>query len=250
MAIDRTRLAITERDKAILLYLFRNKVVSRTQMHNFFFRDSSLKAVTQRLSKLSRYGLIKSIYFEQNKRPHRAYNIENKGLDLITHCLPYQIHEKQYVSDSIEHDLVLSEINFHMEKLSMIKEVWTEAELQSYKEAFHSQSLLPFVDLMSDRACLVDGKNGARYLALEYERTLKKYSRNRNKLDSYYQHSTIPAVLYVCETSGIMKSLMQVDENLCKDRISKMYFCLMDDVRKSPEKIIFQRYDDRQLIFR
>ncbi|MCJ8276356.1 MAG: hypothetical protein HRT44_07855, partial [Bdellovibrionales bacterium] len=192
----------------------------------------------------------KDIYFEKNSNPHRAYVISKKGLDFIAKHLPCDIQENRYVSDSIEHDLVLSEINFTIEKLSMIHEIWTEAELQSYGEAFKNVSLLPFVELRSDRACLVEGKKGKRYLALEYERSLKSYSRNKRKLESYYLQSGIPAVLYVCETDSILKSLMRIDESLCKERPSKMYFCLLENVRKSPEKILFQRFDGRKLIFK
>lgn len=250
MTVDRTRLMITDRDKAILLYLFRNKIVSRGQMHKFFFFNSSLKAVTQRLSKLSRYGLVKSIYIEKNRSSNRAYVIGKKGLDFISTYLPCEIHEQRYKSDSLEHDLNLSEINFTFEKLSMVHEVWTEAELQSYGVAFKNQSLLPFLEIRSDRVLLVDGKKGARYLALEYERTLKSYARNRAKFENYYLHSSIPAVLYICESNAILRSLMRVDENLCQKRTSKMYFCLIEDVRESPQKLTFQRFDGRHLVFK
>lgn len=250
MPIDRTRLMITERDKAILLYLFRNKVVSRAQMHKFFFRNASIKAVTQRLGKLSRYGLVKSIYFEKNGNSHRAYTIDKKGVIFISNYLPCEIQENRYKSDALEHDMALSEINFIFENLSMVYDVKTESELQSFGETIDDDGLLPFFEMRSDRAILVDGKNGRKYLALEYERTLKSYSRNRSKFEKYYLQSNIPAVLYICETDTILKSLIQIDENLCKERASKMYFCTMDNIRNYAEGITFQRFDGRQLVFK
>jgi len=178
-----------------------------------------------------------------------AYSLLPKGIKAIQPYLPCVVDSQRYHSDSIEHDLVLGSITHIFNKLSVVKQIQTESELLSCSRLMEDDELLPFVNLRSDRACLIEGANRTQYLALEYEKTLKFRERNVSKLEQYYLQTSIPAVLYVCETTSIMKSLMQIDSDLCRNRKSKLYFCLREHVQSNPEEITFTRFDKKTLTF-
>lgn len=247
--INKKSIRINERDREVLLFIFRNKIVSFKQIHQFFFNGTHITAPGRRMNKLCNYKVIKKECYFIGRKSHVAYSITALGVNLIQPYLLNVVDSQRYNTDSLEHDLALGDITHYFSKLSIVKEVHSESELLSCSQFMENDKLLPFIELRSDRACLIKSAEGLDFLALEYERTIKSKERNRSKLESYYLQSSIPAVLYVCETDILMKSLMKIDSELCANRSSKLYFCVREDVHEGLKKITFTSFDKQTLSF-
>ena len=221
---NKPRVVVVDRDRQILIALFKNKALSLEQIHNRFFNGRSRTVVCTRLSKLFHLGLLEKKPFYDQKRIRIAYGLSKKGLEEIKSELPYEVNHRYYVSDSLQHDIILADVSEIFKKFKITKEVITESELQSVSEFLDRHRHRAFVGARSDRMILME-KRSRIYVALEYERVLKSSQRIKNKYDYYYRSRTIDVVLYVCEDPSLMKSMMKINEEKCKNSKSKIFFC-------------------------
>ena len=237
------RFVTTNRDKKILISIFKSKIVSLKQVRKYFF-DGGKYNSSKRMSKLSQLGLIEKVSFSKDNRICRAYKITPKGVKFISPYLNYEINHKFYTSDSIEHDLALFDITKVFSNFKMISKIYTESELLSCSEFFKMDNLRPFVDLRSDRVFILGSKESEFFISVEFERVLKSKERYVEKFEDYYKSSSVDAVFYICEDQSMLKSLMSIDKIICKEQESKLYFCTLEDVFKSLGSVNFTKHND------
>lgn len=244
------KICFMERDRDILIFLFRNKVASFNQIHRYYFENTSKQICSRRLNKLLKSRLIEKRAILTKKGREVFFNVSGHGIKAIDEFLDHDINSKNYTSDSIQHDLVLTDITKRFEKMSVVLEVLTESQLQSCSAYMDDSSLLPFIDLRSDRVCVIKGETKNSYAAIEYERSLKENSRNKSKIDAYYNNYSVPAVFYICQSRSLLNSLKKIDKERSEKEESKLYFCEVADVQSSSSEITFTRHDGEQLTFR
>lgn len=244
------RVTLTRRDREILQLLFKNKVLSWEYMQRYIFGDASRQTVNSRINKLHRSGWIDRKPIEVNGNLRFVYGLSRPGLDLIRCDLPYEVNKNQFVSDSIEHDLVLAEISKVFEQFKIVSQIFTEAELISVSEFLERPRFRPFVSLRSDRLLVLRNDSSASYVALEYERVQKSSVRLKQKFEDYYLNRGVSAVLYVCENQQMIKSMMKIDKELSQKNKSKIYFCSLSEIKSSSQELIFCNSEDGKLTFR
>ena len=243
-------MVFTKRDQSILISLFKNKVLSRKQIHQFFFNDSKLPVVSRRLSKLQKEGYIskKGVILENKNQSY--FFIRKEGLGLILEDLLGEVDHVGYKSDSIVHDLNLADITNVFEKLENVNEVYSESELLSVKNSHLEDCLLPFKTLRSDRIVKISVGDEEVLAALEYERTLKSTKRIKAKFRDYYLHESITDVLYVCESKAMLEVMMKIDKDVCEDQVSKIFFTLRKDVFFDSKQLTFKNHLDDEVVFK
>ncbi|MGI6657832.1 MAG: hypothetical protein ACOX4N_00215 [Dethiobacteraceae bacterium] len=136
----KANIQITERDKRIMIHLYRARLLTGVQIRALYFNGSAM--VHRRLPKLIKYGYIKyGAYFEpipghpgRTRKVGHYYYLDSKGIDLLTE-LGY-ITEKTYPSRLLPRD---KDIEFHIElgdlyKLLVTENIITPEEWQYGKE--------------------------------------------------------------------------------------------------------------------
>lgn len=203
------------------------------------------------MSKLCRSGFIekKSIFLNNSNQTY--FEISPKGIDFIKHQLGGDVAFKNYKSDSLIHDLHLVDISNVFQSFSCVSNVFYESEIRSYSHESLDDELSSFLALRSDRVLelKVTGSEGV-LVALEYERTLKRFHRLVQKLKDYYLHEDIPAVFYICENKKNIKELIKADEKACDGERSKVYFCELEDVKRSHERVAFINKENKKMVFK
>lgn len=239
---------VNRRDSKILEYLFKNKGSTLRKITQVFFNGGSQCTASIRLGKLVKIGLIEKVPFMSDDGLFRVfYRLANKGVEIVQKSYPHKITKNYYISDSIEHDLILSEITEVISGFRMVSQVITESELLSCHDYFEDFKTRPFVLLRSDRLLVIKAEDKDFYVSLEYENSLKSNDRNQKKIEDYYRNRNVDAVFYVCRDSKIMKALMELDQSSKGEKSSKFYFCLLKDVQSSKGELTFKKSDHAYL---
>ena len=243
-------MVVTENDFKVLMSLFRNKVANLVQIQRVFFPNTNIKNVARFMRRLKGSDYVHVDKYMIDKKRQNVYSITHKGLDLISSILESKIDSNNYKSQAILHDLKIFDISECFEKFKQVQKIYYESELQSSFNYLDNENLSPFVDLRSDLVLKVEFASGDGFLPLEYERTLKEYSRNVKKFEEYYSSDAVVGVLYLCENDSIIKNLMKVDEYVCQSEESKMYFCNINQVKNESDQITFKGVNGHTLVFK
>ena len=246
-----SKIQVTHRDLKILEHLFKNKVATLKELDQKYFSGHLRSSSGDRLSKLCHFDFLeKKGLFKSDNRLIIVYGLTKKGAELIQDKLPHKMTKHHYVSDSIEHDLTLGEIVEALSQFKMVSQIATESELLSCYGFFDDPQTRPFVLLKSDALIFLRPKEETFYVALEYERSLKGPSRYQEKIREYYNHDEVDAVLYVCETEEILKTVMDLEKTISQNQESKFYFSLRENIQNPERKVTFKTNDNDILTFR
>lgn len=240
---------MTSRDRSIIDWLFESKVSNSHQLRRKFFAKGTHQALYRRLNRLHRGGwLSKTGYYERSKLRF-VFTITEKSSRLIIGPDCSQVDIPTYRSYALEHDIALAEIRMRFDSLGMIKAFVPENRIQHDSEFLESVELKTYVGLRSDalmKVRFVDRRE--LWIPLEYEASLKSRERSYEKLLSYYTKSEAPAVLFVSRNSPIQRRMKEMDQEICKDFKSKVYFALFDDVVSTKENVTFTKTNGKKLI--
>jgi hypothetical protein len=240
LPMQHRKVILNHRDQAILVSLFKNKLLTLEQVHRLFFPNRARVTANIRMNKIFRAGYIekKSIFLKNSNQTY--FEIKPLGIDFIKDHLNGDVAFKNYKSDSLIHDLNLVDISQVFLNFKSISEIYYESEILSYSHESLDDDLNPFLLLRTDRVLSILGPKGSILVPLEYERTLKRSHRLVSKLRDYYLNEDIPIVFYICEDKRIIKELVKADAKACDGAKSKVYFCELKDVQSSNHKIIFE----------
>ena len=241
---------VTERDAEVLLAIFKSKILTLEMIYKFFFSGSTKSNTCRRLQQLIQHGYLLPKPVCIDRRRLSAFSLTPLGVKEIDRLLDYEVTHRYYISDSVDHDLDLVEIDDVVKRFNAVQKVLSESELQSCTNYTKIRDLVPFVKLRSDRVLSVESDNGLEYVALEYERSVKSQKRNIGKLQDYYSKARIPAVFYVCKDHSVARALSKVDAEITKDRKSKVYFSTLSELQEATAKVTFQRHDGYTIDFK
>lgn len=246
----RSQVILNPRDCSILISIFKNKVMTLAQIHQYFFENRCKSVSSRRLLKLGREKLVNKKALLINNKNCTYYSITEKGVELIKHDLYYEVENKNYKSDSVRHDIELVNISERLKETETVKYLVYESELLSSPYDHLDEALYAYYNLQTDLVLKIQQKEGFKgYVALEYERSLKVKRRNIKKLSDYYRYDQIKGVFYICENESIKKSLMKVDEEECANDKSKIYFCTLEEFKKSKNMIVFVNCKGKKIGF-
>lgn len=238
------------RDTSVLNFLFSNKLATVPQINKAIFKNVRANYAYLRLQKLKGAGYVTSDAVEYQGKNARVYSLSPKGLSYLITYDGLDVHQKQFQSDSRVHDLALVDILYCIKELSCIKRVLTENEIVSCNEFYDTRPYSSFKKLRSDGYCRMNTSSGPLDVAIEYERSLKSEDRITEKMMDYSIESDVDLILCIAGTSNILKKLMQVDRQVYKLHLSKMYFCLLSDVFDGQGKMQFHHQTKDNLLLR
>lgn len=238
---------MTSRDYQLFKFLFRGRIATIEQINQYIFGGIRLQTVGRRLNRLSEKGYVVKTPFVMDCKAKLAYQVSDKGLSEIQSQLKYQVKGRPRKSDSPEHDVTLNDIRYVFDKAEKALQVLSENELQSCEEFSGSQGVKPFVDLNSDGAIQLKKDDEHFYVALEYDASEKSHHRYVEKIGSYYRHSSVPAVLYICKSNHIRKVLKKAETEVLKgqDKKPKFYYATLSDVLAGSEQMSFENLSGR-----
>ena len=233
------------RDLRVLQFLFEHKVLSREQIHLYFFSGVAKRTVNRRLRKILNLGLIKQVFIPTRQGPIYGYSLTQRGVNQIKFSLPYKVNGKSSQSYCPLHDMALVNIRKAFEARNSVQGYYTENVLQTCSDFKEGPQFRPFVDLKSDGLAFVETKIGVLNLAIEFDAHRKSHQRYRKKIDDYYWNRKVDGVLYICSHQGILNALLRADKEVTHSHHceSKVYFALLDDVTNAKKEMIFRNVE-------
>lgn len=231
---------LMERDKELLQFLFENKVSTRKQVFERFFKNISPKNANRRIRKLMKEKLISSKGEEIGGRFKQYLFVGGNGIDIVRTRNKLYTVDKIEKSESIQHDLELLELRYLLCRSPKVKSYFTENMLQGIFDFKNNDDLKYFVRLNSDAAILISLKIGPIYAALEYETLSKSDSRYEKKIREYYE-SNISIVIYVTKSEILKSRILRIDDQISRElkRPNKVFCATYDTLLSNPKKLTF-----------
>jgi len=229
---------INRRDITFFEYLHTCKVATTKQINRDVFQTSHATCY-QRLQKYLEAKLIKHAPTDRKRDHSFAYEVTPKGEKIIKRSLSGMLNGSRFKSNSMAHDLRLVDIRNVLMSRGLVKEYYTENQIQTYTDFRTEAELLPYQELQSDAVMMLE-KEGVKpiYVAIEYEASLKTKSRYRDKLRRFY-YSRATALFYICESKSLERKLRKIEEEVIKDSNRRIYYITAEEFFRSQEFVTF-----------
>ncbi len=232
-------LELQPRDLEIIRFVYAHRVASYSQIWRKFFPEKTIGTISPRLKKLIKGGFLRSAFQAINGGHAERYFLPcENAFEIVRHHWGFEIDKPHYKSESIVHDLHLTELAMRLEKLKQFKKLLPENLLQSSSTLTDDPFLGDLVRAQSDGALYITGLSGRGYLfALELELSDKSIERNKSKLSAYYFAKGVQGVLYFCSDESVIGPLSKADAEVRKDKNSIVYFALESEALCDSDKI-------------
>ena len=239
---------ITERDVNVLKFLHENKIAQRDQLHNLFFKKTNIRVFNRRILKLLEHGYVERRALALNHKLTSCYQLSPKGFQYLKSFNEFEEVFKSERSEAIEHDISLVVVRGIISAKKKVIKFFTENMLQCNSYFIESDIFKKFIRLQSDAVCEAKFSKANHLLAIEYESSIKSKKRYEDKISDYY-NVDIQAVIYICESQRLLEKIMEIDKIVSKRKKvdSKLYFCLMNDLKKSSTEHTFFSSSERTI---
>jgi len=116
-------MALTDRDKAIIVSVYENRFLRRDQIQRLFFRNTSLPACNMRLKKLYEHHFLDRLFKPVAVGSSQAvYALNKRGADLVAQILEIDRYQVNWKRDHnrveflfMEHTLAVSEFKVNLD---------------------------------------------------------------------------------------------------------------------------------------
>jgi len=246
----KSSIKITERDIQIFRFLHACKVASRKQIAKIFFSGSRV-ATQARLSKLMRKKLILKVDRKSWLDNSDLYGLSKNGFLSMKNELENEIGgallSPRFKSDSIDHDLDLVEIRYHLESHEFTENFWMENQISSYP-MFEKSEYIDFKTKRFDAVIEFINKKGNEYIApLNYERSVKHSSRYIDFFEKLYLDRHIPVLFVVCVNKLVTQAIQKIELSVSRGQDEKVYYLSLDSLLSSKDELIFKGKDSGQI---
>ena len=200
----------TKRDLLLLETLESYGVLSTKQIRELIFKGINTRTVLRRLRLLKQRGFIYSS--EGLPSGALAWTLSKRSSRLFKHDLETKIINK----NSLQHDVAISSIRIHFERLK-IAESWTSEHIlrkevikAHYEERRSSLSYMDDPLLIPDSLFITRHEGEMKAVALELELTLKSRERYKKIFSQYKEKEKIWFVWYVVLTHSAGEALSKL----------------------------------------
>ena len=237
-------LIVTERDRKIFQFIFERRVATLDQIHRKFFSSAKIQTVHDRLSRLVKENYLLKMAVDYKGRLTAVFGISPSALKAFANQYRYAITKPLLKSDSISHDLALSEVRERLERAEMVAEYLSENMLHACAALTEAKKLGPFVRANSDAALVLRARTDRFIVALEYEVSEKEISRYAKKITEYYLSPEVDGVFYVCGNNRIENVVRQIDTEVGQKFQSKIYTCQEKTIHSGTLPLPFRDRDN------
>lgn len=235
------RIAIQERDRKVLKYVFENRVATVKQIKRLAFENSRKNVVYQRLHELRMIGMLYRTIFERYNNVYIQLEPTPKGFECIRNLWAFEVDRPHYKSESPQHDIRLGDLRFEFERLKCFDSFLPENLLSSSTELQKDHELATLCEMNPDAALFIEELNGLRKMyAVEFEMSKKSPDRYHRKLLGYYTRHVVDGVLYFCSEQQVLNAVARADIETRGSRDPKVYFALERDVLGFIDKMQFK----------
>lgn len=232
-------LQLTERERLVLSLLLENKVMTRKQIVDSVFPKLDSGNVTHRLTRLLELGYLADFQDRRFDRKAILYELTHEGVQLAKSFYEMEFDQQPSRSYAYKHDLGLVDLRKLFQSKFSVQRYIPENILQCCPSIKENDKFKSFSEMMSDAVIVVNLQDKFKIGALEYEPSVKKMERYRDKVLNYYVKSDISFIIYVCSNLSTMEVIQNIENEIKPNGATKMYFALYEDVLKSTDKLTF-----------
>lgn len=232
-------LQLTERERLVLCLLLENKVMTRKQLVDSVFPKLDAGNVTHRLTRLLELGYIKDYQDRRFDRKAILYELSDEGILLAKSLYEMEFDQRPSRSYTYEHDVGLVNLRKLLQEKFSVQRYITENLLQCCPSVKENDKFKSFFEMMSDAVMVIKQQDKFKIGALEYEPSVKRIERYRDKVLNYYVKSDISFILYICSNLTAIETIQSVENDIKPNGATKMYFALYEEVLKSKDKLTF-----------
>lgn len=242
------KVELQPRDIQILKFVFACRVASYDQIFRRHFSGIKYEVARRRLRKLGVAGFIKISVLELFGKSLRVVQPLPKIWPYICEKWPLHVDVPHFKSESLEHDVRLTEVFMRLEKLKSFKSYFTENLLQSSTTLAEDPRFRDLTKIQADGALTVqDQKGNLRLYGVEFELSKKSPEGYMQKLIDYYLARGIDGVLYISPKDQVFSLLTRTDSEIGKNRRPLVWFCSEQTALAQSNKIIFKNREDHIL---
>lgn len=230
---------ITQRDIHFFEYLHACKVATTKQINRDIFKTSH-STCYQRLQKYLDKKLVKVVPTDRSRDQSLAYGVTSRGEKIIKANLRDVLSGDRFNSNSVAHDLQLVDIRNALIGKSMVKEYFTENQIQTYRDFISEDKLKPLRELQVDAGFKIY-KEGSPVLdiGLELEVSVKSIARYREKFQKFYNYSSVTALFYICEDKLLESKLKKIEQEFIKSKMPRIYYATLEEFFESKQDVTF-----------
>lgn len=178
-----------------------------------------------------------------------VYSLAAKGIRIAASNLKDLVAHNRFKTNSVTHDLQLLEIQNVLRQKKMVKEYFTENQMQTYQDFQFDEKLKPFSELHFDALIRFhDTKDGPVFIPLEFEANAKSQTLYKKRMSKIYYYKTVPAIFYVCANTQVENAIKKAESLFATNQKKKLYFITQENLMKSKESVTFINQDNRKLI--
>lgn len=234
----------------VLATLAQLKVASTRQIERHCFNKMSQSFVWDTVKKLRQADLIESkSILNPDARPFSAYFLTSKGFKELALQYPLGLEEIQLKSNSLQHDLVLTDLCLLFSQVRECNYFVSENIIRSKLLEEEVKEMAIFRSARSDSAVLMTVNGQKVWLALEYERSRKSFERYKQRLKSWYQTENLPGVLVVTEDESLAEIMAQIDSKTIPHLPRKVLFLPRNQINLQSKKLHFMNSKKEFLTF-
>lgn len=242
------KLELQPRDIQIMKFVFACRVVTYDQITRRHFPKTAARVARRRIRNLALQGYFKLGHVGVADNVHRTVQPLPELWPLIDEKWPFAVDRPHYKSESIEHDVRMTELLMRFEKLKTYRSFFTENLLQSSSILATDPRFRDLENIQPDGILTVQDLNGAlKTYAVELELSKKVPERYQQKFINYYLARGIDAVLYVTSNTLIEAVVARADREIGKDRDSIVRFLSEKNALASGPTMSFTHHPEPQI---
>lgn len=240
-----SKLILTRRDIEFFKYLHAIKVVTLKQANRDVFKRHH-KTCYLRLRKFLKRKFIVVINTDWKVDRSFTFSLTHKGMKIINSNMRSLVDGKRFKSNSVDHDLKLVDIRKIICDKKMIREYYTENQIQTYSLFNSDDELGRFKRMRVDAVLAVqsEGKNKV-YIPLEYEVSVKSISEYQKKMREIYYYKDLKYLFYVCQDLASMNKLKRIEMEFAKGQSKKILYTTYDELLAQGEAVTFINQDNQ-----
>ena len=232
-------------------FIFACRVVSYSQIIRRYFPKTHEVVARRRIRSLAKCGYLKISVIELFGKTVHIVQPLPAIWPLIREKWSLEVDRPHFKSESLEHDVRMTELFMQLEKLACFRSFFTENLLQSATALAEDPRFGDIAKNQSDGALSIQDANGNfRIYAVEFEVTKKSPDSYRQKFIDYYLARGIDGVLYISPLREIHSLLARTDEEIGKDREPLVWWGFEKNALSDLEKVTFYNRKEQCLELR
>jgi len=241
-----SKVIITGRDILLFEYLHACKVATTKQINRDIFKTSHATCY-QRLQRYLDVKCLKVVPTDRGRDQSFAYEVTSKGENIVKANFRDLISGDRFRSNSVAHDLTLVDIRNVLISKRVVKDYYTENQIQTYKDFRTEDHLRPFQELQLDAVIKLQKAEQPPILGgIEFESSAKAICRYQEKIRRLYFNGPT-FLLYICGDKTLENKVKRIELAFIKDKPPKIYYLTVKELLESKHDVTFTRQDGKSI---